>query len=566
MSFQFLPGLGVLIGGLALAAGLFLLARLRVRHREHVVATTLFWKQALDESRARQLVQRFRHPWAYALTVLVAGLLWLALAGPQRTPDASVERIVVVDGAALDDARRARLVAELPRIVAGFARGTVRVVFTGEIPALLHDGHAAPPLIAERMQAVPHGLAPRTLEAALVALGRQRADARPLDVLVVAPTPVRAATLALLDENVRVTALDLDGFTTDGNRGVTVLGLSEAASGRFDTVDVRIEERGPVGEDPVIAFDDARLVLERVERDTNPERRVGVLRDVPATGHTLRVLLTPDAFPADDSAAIRLPRRTPVRVELAYADASLRAVLERDPGVELVATEAEVRIVGPVSAPAADDVPTLAFVAPAAATYAFELAFLAGDDAERVLLEAWERLGLAEIDATGLAEETDSTIDIGARAAARRGVDVRADLLSPSYNFVAGRAFPLFVAGAVRWLAGVEPLVHEVRAGWPLVGAPLAWIDDEGRALEAVGGDFVPRTAGRFAAGAEQVAWVSLLDPELTRAGRGAAKSLGEPVPAPSERGALDLVGVIALLAFALLGLEWWLHQRGRMP
>ena len=53
------------LGAAALAAGLFLLQRLRVRHRPVVVVSTLFWQEALQEARARVLVQRFRHLFTY---------------------------------------------------------------------------------------------------------------------------------------------------------------------------------------------------------------------------------------------------------------------------------------------------------------------------------------------------------------------------------------------------------------------------------------------------------------------------------------------------------------------
>ena len=75
MNFANLPLGWALLGVAALAVGLFALQRLRVRHRPVEVETTLFWQQALEESRARVLTQRFRHPWAYALVLAIALLL-----------------------------------------------------------------------------------------------------------------------------------------------------------------------------------------------------------------------------------------------------------------------------------------------------------------------------------------------------------------------------------------------------------------------------------------------------------------------------------------------------------
>ena len=53
----------------ALAGGLYLLQRLRVRHARVEVVTTLFWKQVLEDTHARELTQRFRHLPAYLLLV-----------------------------------------------------------------------------------------------------------------------------------------------------------------------------------------------------------------------------------------------------------------------------------------------------------------------------------------------------------------------------------------------------------------------------------------------------------------------------------------------------------------
>ena len=58
MSFANLSGLGVVLGVAGLAGALFLLQRLRVRYQPKRVVTTLFWKEALEEARARVLVRR----------------------------------------------------------------------------------------------------------------------------------------------------------------------------------------------------------------------------------------------------------------------------------------------------------------------------------------------------------------------------------------------------------------------------------------------------------------------------------------------------------------------------
>ena len=96
MSFQNLS-IPAIVGGLAvIAAGLFLLQRLRVRHRPHEVVTTLFWREALEEARARVLVRRFRHPLAYLLLLLIAGLLWIGFAEPSFSAGADEDHVLLV--------------------------------------------------------------------------------------------------------------------------------------------------------------------------------------------------------------------------------------------------------------------------------------------------------------------------------------------------------------------------------------------------------------------------------------------------------------------------------------
>ena len=77
MSPTALTAAALLAGLVAVAAALYALQRLRVRHESRTVVTSLFWREATEETRARSLFERFRHPLAYAMALLCAGLLWL---------------------------------------------------------------------------------------------------------------------------------------------------------------------------------------------------------------------------------------------------------------------------------------------------------------------------------------------------------------------------------------------------------------------------------------------------------------------------------------------------------
>ena len=97
MSFGLLPVGMVLAGIVALAIGLWFAQRLRVRHREVEVVTTIFWQAALEETRARVFVRRFRHWRAYALLLLIASLMWLLIGGPQTFSMSGTRHVIMLD-------------------------------------------------------------------------------------------------------------------------------------------------------------------------------------------------------------------------------------------------------------------------------------------------------------------------------------------------------------------------------------------------------------------------------------------------------------------------------------
>ena len=107
MSFGLLSTFAVLLGIVLLAIGLWLLQRLRVQHREVTVLSTLFWQSAVEETRARVFVKRFRHWPAWVLLVAIASLLWMLLARPQSTSFDSTQHVVLIDRSVEDDEIRA---------------------------------------------------------------------------------------------------------------------------------------------------------------------------------------------------------------------------------------------------------------------------------------------------------------------------------------------------------------------------------------------------------------------------------------------------------------------------
>ncbi|MHC4954339.1 MAG: vWA domain-containing protein [Planctomycetota bacterium] len=475
MSFSLLP-VSAVFGGLALLAGiLFVLQRLRVRHKEVVVPTTLFWRAAVQETRARVFMRRFRHPLAYALLLLVAALLWLAFAEPVARADRERRATVfLLDGSAGmawgDRFRRAQ--DTLTEQVSRLPDGEAEVVFCGGWPRTLLRTGEHPLLLESRLERMRPEACPASLEQAVAMLPRER----PTRIVVIGDAPLREAVVPAGWEVLR------PGRDSErpANDGVLALGVAEAASGAWDRVDLF-----------VVAPRGYSINLEQ-------------LRDVPARGQEVVVRIPAgDAIALDDEARIVLPRRSMLRVK---ASPELAPVLELDPGVELAEDGVEIELV---------DGAEITIEGPAGS-----LASAPGQLAEFVD-----------------AERGGDAPRLHRRTGPRRRVVLGRDLLTDRYNFTRTRAFPQFVARAVRWLAGSAEFPAFVAAGEPVRGT-----------------EFVPPVAGPFDG---HVA--SLLDP-LPRTAAERDDGLA------AFAGGGDVAGWLALVAFALLIAEWYFHRTGRVP
>ena len=145
-----------LVGAGVLAGLLYLLQRLRTRFRPMRVPTTMFWQKAVEESQARVLVRRFRHPWAYALILLLSLALWFAFSGLQWTArEDGRRRIFVLNGGA--DADIAGDGAVLLKAL-GHEPGA-EVFVLGEKPKLWLRAEESPGLLPERWADLKRDLA-----------------------------------------------------------------------------------------------------------------------------------------------------------------------------------------------------------------------------------------------------------------------------------------------------------------------------------------------------------------------------------------------------------------------
>lgn len=573
MSFTTLTWPWMLAGLGALAALLFLLQRLRIRHREVVVPSTLFWRAAAEEAPARTLVERFRHPWAYALILLICALLWLAFGNPTAEYRADTTlHVAVLDGSAtmMAGSRFDDAVSALRAHVRTLPPAQRQVLWSaGELRTLLNPGEHEL-LLARRLARLRPQAAPGGLDNVLRSLSYVARPERPVSVTIFGDSPLRISS-NVESESLRVTRVASSSEEQQANHGIVALGMAETASGTWSQVDVYFEIAGNAAAGPVpefqVALDGTRLPPDRILPFARGEAAGYLVAGLPAAGGLLEIrLLHADTIAVDDSAQLRLPDRPRVRVQLAPSLEVLRAALTSDPVVELVGEGGQVAIRRRGEDFGAG-LPALEFVdrsAPAAFSFVHPPRF----DAGTVLHDAVEATGLREVDATALAASARQAIEVAVTPGPRWEIRVWADLLTPDFNFLDSRAFPLFLSNSIRWLAQVPGIAPYAAAGRPLVretpdSAPRP-LGPEGRALDVLGDVFIPTQACTLEIeGQAEPLVVSLLDATTTTA---SGLSADADVPAASFRIPHHPATWLLLLALVLLLAEWRLFHLGRVP
>ena len=584
MNFANLSAFGVVAGLAGLAALLFALQQLRTRYRDVTVVTTMFWKQVVDEAPVRKFRERFRHPLAYALVLAICSLLWLAFAEPQfpGRQDRTFH-IAVLDGSAGMAAgdRFESTVARLYEYVSKLPADRRQVIWAGgEVRPLLMPGEHEL-LLRKRLERLSPEAAPASFERVLRQLSASSRGEQATSVLVFGDAPVRKEVLALVPSSMSVKRAQASA-PLKTNSGITALGVADAASGAWDKVDVfaEVQSTGERRLPPIVPASTTQDGL-NVRIDVNGQpvpaesiRRAGygfVVHDVPADGGLLTVRVADaDSLAVDDRASIRLPKKPVIRVQLsASLGDSLGPVLQSDPGVTLVDSNADVAIRRAGELIGANT-PTLEFVRAASQAQAFVLTHPDSLNSNVVFVNAVADIGLKQIDAMSLAQESGRPIEVSVASGGQWRFSVWEELLSDSFNFTRSRAFPLFVANAVRWLAGAESWHPFVAAGQPMrasgTGERTQVLSAAGRVLDPLNADFVPPVAGDMKVSGDRPALsVSLLDPDVTRGARDEAVEVAtlDGVDLVPDRSPASWLLVLALI---LLAAEWYYFQMGRMP
>ena len=549
----------------AIAAGLFALQRLRIRHREVEVPTLLFWQEAMEDAPARVLVERFRHPLAYLLVLALAGGMWLAFGAPGRSKPADGSRYTLLIDASACMAAEGRLEAAVQaasELAADLPELQRSVIWCGAEPhTVLLPGEPAV-LLGHRVQGLGAEAAPESLSRAL---RTHRASLSPEG----GGLAIVLGDAALEDDAANPRELSaggmlrwpLTGLEPGRNAGVVALGATPAESGDPAAVDVLVATRG-TGIAPVVELEGEAL---RVAAQTEAGgRKLYLFTDVPAAGGTVRASLAgaADSIALDDSASRVLPIRRALRVAVDPAlDATLRgaldAVLAADRGV--LVTEANPDVVLRSSPAFASGLPALELVASESQVEPILIGHAAGLDSAAVAAELVPALGLDRFDAQALATALGAPLAVGARPADQRTLQLWSDLLDPAgADLASSRAFPALVARGLRWLSDRQAFPVELAAGRPL---SAAWelSSADGEALLAFGAAPVPPVAASWIGangGAQPVAL--LADLAVERAAEEPDVELASASSTP-----LSLL-ILALLA--LLGLEWALVRTGRMP
>lgn len=547
MNLTFFSGTTATIGLAALAGGLYWLQRLRVRHREVPVVTALFWREAVEETRARELRLRFRHPLAYAFILAICAALWLAAAGLRFETGTDRQLVLLLDGSA-GMARGTRFedaAQSMRETLDGLPVSKRSAYFCGSTrTALLLPGEELA-WFDKRLAGLAPEAAPASLEKHLHGLATTSSDERPTTVIVYGDAHLDAAALDLLPAHFELITPAVSRQPA-AECGITAFGITPAASGDSAAVDVLVEVSGSVQRELDLVLRGAPLELVP-EESTDGMRRRLLYRDLPANGETLVARLRgSDELSADDEAAFVLPLRRRVRVQ---ADAALPQVVARvlasDPAVQLVDQGADVQFGGTLTASSPGFVVD-AGISGIVVTAPADDATLAGF--------------LRRVDA--LASEGGSFAMLSVETGAVPSVRLAMTALDEEAGWTQSRSFPLFIAEATRWLAGQVDGTRWVAAG-RAVDDDRAFTDEAGRVLDPLGAGFTPPVAQLYTATAGPLLSAALLDRTTTL---DAESAFRVDDPSLVERDPLDLVHWLALLAFVALLIEWALVRRGRMP
>lgn len=607
---------------LVLIVPVVLLYLLRLRRREVVVSSVLFWSRAVDDMQANAPFQRLRRNLLLLLQILVIIAASLAIARPQRLTTALGGGVVavVLDGSASMQAvdggttRFEQAKAKVREMLAAMDRSDrMMLVLATDRAALLHPLSSDTGSLAAALAAAqPTDRSTRLADALFLAVSATRTadDAKvfllsdgatpPLDALGLPTAHVELVRIGQPVDNVGIVALD--ARRTFGNPGELQLLLGLEASGPGEGGrQVELELRS-----------DGRLFDVRSLTVTPGTPTIEVLENLPTEHGLLEARLTTrDALAADDVAYVQLGQAGRTEV-LLVGDTNLfiEKALAIDPGRQVVKLTpasfgtmvAEGRLrpgslaIFYGSAPAGNAPLPALFIdcaGPEAPVDAVgEVEFPTVLDYQRqhpILLStvldavAISKAAKATVKswAVPLVESQDTVLLAAGEAGGQRRAWIGFDLLDSDLPLQP--AFPILVGNLLRWLASGEAVgaTPAVRIGEPVVvnlgvDAPTAVITAPGDTTTEV-----PLSDGRLryagadrvglhdvaAGGVRQTFAVNLLDADESDLTPRSTLQIGRTRvvgPGGSSLRHQELWRYVVGLALVLLMLEWWwYHRRG---
>lgn len=579
MNFANFSPLTVVAGIAVLAASLYLLQRLRLRFREVDVVTILFWNSALDRSPVRTFRQKFRHLWAYLLILLICSLIWIAIAEPEWEGSGGSEfYVLLLDGSASmsREGRFEQALEDLKDDLNDLPAGNRQVIWCGSgCRTLLNPGEHAL-LLTQRIERL--GLKPEATPASIGSQFKLLSTAtRPNKdtvVWVYGDADINANLLSQLPQDITVQLASTPFDSTLGNSGITALGIAGAKTGEQGKVDLLFSVASDDAYPPELAdirvtIDDKVVPASAIS--AGEEAGSYLIESIDSNGGLVKVeIVVPDLLPLDDVAMLRLPNDRPVKVQVSndLTDV-LTPMLAADTGLQLVSEHPDVviRMKGDRSG---GDAPALEFVDVAQQQHAFSVEYPQKMIPREEVIGDLAEMGLGNIDATGRYDGEKKTIEVSVAGSDRWAFSVWRELLSPDYNFIQSRSFPMFMAQSIRWLAGTEQWYHYAAAGKPLVasvtGSAPKFINLDGKTIDTLGARFIPVTSGELNfTGHREGIQISLLDGKVTKGTLGDSVELND-FPRADMPEKYNVLLLVMMMALALVILEWVFYQKGRMP
>ena len=570
MTFLTLPILAVLAGLAAIGLGLFLLQQLRTRNTPVAVPTLMFWRASVRDAPVRILRDRFRHLWAYLLCLLICSLIWLAFSDPATDHDDQISfHVLFLDGSAHtsnpDDFEVAKqeLLTDLRdfpehkrEVFFGNAR-TLKILTTGE--------HYR---IAERrLQEV-------TPEGSVSSLGEfirlfNAANRFPqgTQLIVYGNVPVDESLLSNLPEDVSFVQHSAQTRGVE-NSGITALGWADSSTGNWSLVDVTFQIEST---EDALASIDFSVVVDGQEIAGEDIQKIDessyLIQDLPANGAILTVRLgVNDSLSVDDEARLQLPTKRPIRVKLdAAVREAIAQVIQADPGLEVVVSDEQVSVQANVVPDL--DVPSLQLVASDDLQNSIEYTYVPGDDIESIRQRTLD-LGFDRIE-TSPSGSSQVEVSVEFTEGQVRSIAFADQLLDEVVGYQDSYAFPLYIASAIRWLAGDQAKFSYAAVGRPLVAQNR--LDSlslaEPFADQVLGANFIPPRAETLSDELTDPLEVALLSPKVTSQFTDQVEVDFEEEETGVVFAGLGSIGLwLTLLAMAFLAFEWYLYKRRLMP